>query len=145
MLTARNPLVPRHTDSLFNLFDSFFQDHFAPTNDAGDLIAPRTNIAESEKDYQISMELPGVDEKDIQVEMNEGHLIVSAERKDERETKDKTWHRVEHRYGRFERTLTMPKGIDGKQIKATYDKGVLHLTVPKAAAASPTRIPVQRA
>lgn len=106
---------------------------------------PRTNIAEHEHAYELSFELPGLEEKDIHVQLHDHVLTISAERKDDREAQGRRWHRVEHRYGRFTRTIQLPQDANDQAIEAVYRQGILHVTVPKAAESKPTRIQVRTA
>ena len=132
------PQPKTQRDPFLNLFDSFFR----PEIFTGDL-EPRTNIAETDQAYELSFELPGLDEKDIQVNLQDQVLTVAAERKDKRESKDRRWHRVEHHYGRFSRTISLPHDIAPGDIDAVYKNGVLTVTVPKAPESQPAKIQVR--
>ncbi len=107
--------------------------------------APRTNISETDVAYELAFELPGLDEKDIHVDMQDHTLTVTAERKDQREAQGKRWHRIEHRYGSFTRTISLPHDASADGIEAVYQKGVLTVTVPKAPESRPTKIQVRGA
>ncbi|MCK6449061.1 MAG: Hsp20/alpha crystallin family protein [Planctomycetes bacterium] len=118
------------------LFDSFFSnggrfEHLPEAFRRGPI--PAVNMAETEKDFLVSVELPGLDEKEIQVQLLGSELVISGERKWEGEKKDKTYHRVESQYGSFRRIVEMPEGAkcDPDAIAATYSKGVLEIRVPK--------------
>lgn len=101
------------------------------------------NISENELACELAFELPGVDEANIQVQMHDHTLTVTAERKDDRETTGKRWHRVEHRYGRFARTIALPQDAANHGVEAVYKQGVLTVTVPKAPESRPTKIQVR--
>jgi HSP20 family protein len=105
--------------------------------------SPRINISETENGYQLAFELPGLDEQDIQVHMQDHVLTVTGERKDDREVQGKQWHRVEHRYGQFTRTISLPQDASSQGIEAVYKQGVLTVTVPKAPESRPTKIQVR--
>jgi HSP20 family protein len=105
--------------------------------------APRVNIAETEKVYEISLELPGVKPEDFAVEVKDGHLWISGHRKEETREEGKTYHRVESQYGEFHRAIPLDESIDADKIEATYKDGVLHLTIPKEESAQPRRIEVK--
>jgi HSP20 family protein len=139
--TDRNAVASRRNDPFTSLFDSFFSNTIPELFEA-DLIPP-TNIAETGQAYLVSLEMPGLKEEDIQVQMQDGQLVVTAERHDERKEEGRTWHRVEQRFGRMSRTIALPKGVGPDGIQATYKNGILTLTVPKAPEAKPTRIQVK--
>jgi len=93
---------------------------------------PQVDIKETRKDIQVTAELPGMDEKDIDVSLHEGTLIVKGEKKSEHEDKKEGYQRIERSYGSFYRAIRLPDDIDEEKIKANYRKGVLKITVPKA-------------
>jgi len=95
------------------------------------LFKPSVDISGSEKEYVISAELPGVDEKDISLELKGDALIIKAEKQREKKTEDKGYYRVERRYGSFQRVLAVPEDADAEGIKANYKKGVLTVTLPR--------------
>jgi HSP20 family protein len=92
---------------------------------------PAVNVAETEKEMTVTVELPGLKEDDIHVTFQGDLLTVRAERKFEEEKKDKQYHRVESQYGTIERVLTMPRGLKQDAIEARYKNGILTLTIPK--------------
>jgi len=95
---------------------------------------PAMNIAETENAIEATLEIPGVDEKDIKVRVEGDRLIVSGEKNWETKKDEKDWHVVERRYGAFNRSVLLPFEPAADAITAHYDKGVLHLTVQKPAA-----------
>lgn len=99
--------------------------------------APAVDISETPQAYLIKAELAGVRREDIQVKVEGGQLLLSGERKFEKEEKDKKQHRVERFYGSFSRSFSLPDDADEAQIKAEYRDGVLHLTLPKRETATP--------
>jgi HSP20 family protein len=105
--------------------------------------APRTNIAETETEYEVTVDLPGMKPEDLHVEIKGDQLWLSGERKHEQEEKGKTFHRIERRYGRFERVIPLACPTDEAKISAEYKDGVLRVTVPKAEEARPRRIEVK--
>ena len=98
------------------------------------LPVPAMNIAETENAIEATLEIPGVDEKDIKVRVEGDRLIVSGEKNWETKKDEKDWHVVERRYGAFNRSVMLPFEPGMEAITAHYDKGVLHLTVQKPAA-----------
>ena len=112
---------------------------------AADHLAPRMNLVESETSFEVTVDLPGVDSKDVNVELNDGQLTITGERKSETEESGKTFHRVERRYGTFRRVITVQVPIDEEQITAEYTNGVLRVTLPKSEEVKPKRIEVKKA
>lgn len=108
----------------------------------GDLV-PAINIAEDEKAMTVTVELPGFDEKDIQVTATRGLLTISGERKWEEEKKGKQWHRVESRYGTFSRSLALTDDLKTDQVDAVFKKGVLTLSIPKAEPTPTTKVKIK--
>ncbi|HEX6811240.1 MAG TPA: Hsp20/alpha crystallin family protein [Planctomycetota bacterium] len=138
--------LPQTRDPFQSLFHRLFSDTLADLNGAAETNGmPRTNISETEAAYELAFELPGVDEKDIQVQMQDQTLTVKATRKDQREAEGKRWHRIEHRYGEFSRTISLPHDATNKGIEAVFRQGVLTVTVPKAPESKPARIQVKSA
>jgi HSP20 family protein len=106
--------------------------------------APAVDIYEDEKSIVLSADLPEMNEKDIELKVEDNHLTIKGERKFENEEKRENYHRVEKRYGSFQRTFALPETVDADGIKAKYDKGVLKVTLPKVEKPSTARtIPVK--
>src|SRR6516165_6994682 len=97
--------------------------------------APAVDVAESEKAYEITAELPGMDEKNIEVKLVNGNLIIKGEKQEEKEEKKKDYYLSERRFGSFERSFAVPESVDTDKIEASFKKGVLMLTLPKKAEA----------
>lgn len=91
----------------------------------------RVDISEDEKALYIEAEVPGAKKEDIKLQVDDGVLTISAERKQETEEKKKNYHRVERIYGHFSRSFSLGDNIDQEHIDAKYDNGVLHVTLPK--------------
>ena len=104
--------------------------------------APAVDVYEDEHNVTLKIEVPGVDEKDISVNLENNTLTVHGERKIEKEEKEENYRRVERQYGSFTRTFTLPTTVDSEKVSATYDKGVLKVTLPKKAEAKPKQIKV---
>jgi len=92
---------------------------------------PAVDIAESEKAYELTAELPGMDEKNIEVKVANGNLIIKGEKQEEKEEKKKDYYMRERNFGSFERRFDLPEGVDADKIEATFRKGLLTLTLPK--------------
>ena len=98
-------------------------------------IAPAVSIAETDKAYKITAELPGMDEKNVDVSVANGALTIKGEKREEKEEKNKGYHLQERSFGSFERYFRVPEGIDANKIEATFQKGVLTVVLPKTAEA----------
>lgn len=132
---------------LFDHMERFFEDlPSMAKNSSYDerSFAPATEITESEDQYLMSFDVPGMKKEDIKIEVDSNMLIVSGERKREisSDKKDKV-QRFEKSYGYFKRSFTLPQGIDHNAIQANYENGVLELALPKTAEAKPRRIEIK--
>ena len=105
----------------------------------------RADISETDTEYDISVELPGIDEKDIEIDVSEGMLTMNAEKREEREEKKKNYHLTERSFGSVRRSFRVPEGVNVSKIKADFSKGVLHMMLPKTteAKAKQRKIPVR--
>ena len=125
------------------LFDDFFTDF--PLTRWGErelpsaAFNPRVDVAETDKEVKVSAELPGMDEKDISVELDESTLTVKGEKKEEIEDDGKNWYRREQSYGSFLRVIPLPSSVMSDKAKAKFKKGVLTVTVPKREGEQPKR------
>jgi HSP20 family protein len=97
--------------------------------------APAVDVAEKDKEYEITAELPGMDESNIEVKLSNGMLTITGEKKEEKEEKKKDYYLSERRYGSFERSFQLPEGVDADKIEAKFTKGVLKVVLPKTAEA----------
>ena len=104
--------------------------------------APAVDVYEDEHNVTLKIEVPGIDEKDIDVRIENNTLTVHGERKIEKEEKEENYRRVERQYGSFTRTFNLPPTVDAEKVQADYDKGVLNITLPKKAEAKPKQIKV---
>jgi HSP20 family protein len=104
--------------------------------------APPVDIYEGEHNITLKMEVPGIDEKDIDVRIEGNTLTVQGERKFEKDEKEENFRRVERQYGSFTRSFTLPSSVDPTQVSAHYDKGMLRINLAKKAEAKPKQIKV---
>ena len=104
--------------------------------------APAVDVYEDEHNVTLKIEVPGIEEKDIDVRIENNTLTVHGERKIEKEEKEENYRRVERQYGSFTRTFNLPPTVDAEKVQADYDKGVLKVTLPKKAEAKPKQIKV---
>jgi HSP20 family protein len=113
-------------------------------NDFGKgMFVPEANVLETEKAVEVTMELPGMKPEEVKVEMSDGRLYVSGEKREEKEEKGKTFHRLERRTGEFRRVINLPAVVDDAKAEATFAEGVLKVSLPKSVEAAPKAIPVK--
>jgi HSP20 family protein len=93
--------------------------------------APAVDVVEKDNAYEVTAELPGMDEKNIEVKLDDGGLTIKGEKQEEKEEKRKGYHVHERRFGSFERYFAVPEGVDPDKIEASFKKGVLTVTLPK--------------
>jgi HSP20 family protein len=105
--------------------------------------APAVDVAETDKEYVIKADLPELKKEDVKVELLDGVLTVEGERKQEKEEKGKTFHRVERSYGKFVRRFALPTEVDSAKVQAEFKDGVLSVHLPKTAVAKPQAIEVK--
>jgi HSP20 family protein len=103
---------------------------------------PSMEVTETDKAIEVTTEIPGIDEKDVDISLSNDVLTIRGEKRAEKEEKNKSYRLVERSYGAFERSLALPAGIDAEAIKASMDKGVLKITLPKPAAAQAQKIKI---
>ena len=134
--------LQREIDRLFDDFSRGFPSFGRWT--AQELV-PSIDVTETDKEIEITAELPGLEEKDVQINVADNLLTIKGEKRAEKEQKDKNYRLVERSYGSFERTLELPEGVNAEAIKANISKGVLKVTVPKPAPAQAKKIEVKSA
>lgn len=149
------PLAQFHRD-IDRLFDHAFRGFgLAPfgfgsslwPSGAGEILKPTLDLAATDGEYTLAVEIPGVDEKDIVLEMADDTLTIRGEKRQEKEAKEKDFYRVERSYGSFQRVLSLPEDADQNGVKATFRKGVLTVAIPRKSQPKPNvrRIEVIRA
>ncbi|MCY3790891.1 MAG: Hsp20/alpha crystallin family protein [Gemmatimonadetes bacterium] len=119
-------------NSFDNLFDAFFgEDSRLPVLTGNAAFSPRIDVKEDDASYEISAELPGLEEKDIEITVDDGTLVLRGEKSDAKEEKEGKFFRQERIYGRFERAFHLPDGVQDDAIEAQFKNGVLTLHLPK--------------
>ena len=114
------------------VFDNFFQGFdMEPSGKTPGVFQPKVNVTDGEKEITVSVEVPGMDEKDIELSLTKDALTIKGEKKEEKEEKGKNFHRMERSYGSFSRTLPLPVEINTDKAEADYKKGVLTIVLPK--------------
>jgi HSP20 family protein len=115
------------------LFSNFFKTFdIEPFETRFGTFSPSVNVVEGDKEIKVSAELPGMDEKDIEVSLTKNVLTIKGEKKEEKEDKGKNYYKMERSYGAFSRTIPLPVEIDIDKAKAQFKKGVLTITLPKS-------------
>lgn len=104
---------------------------------------PEVNMVETEKAVEVTAELPGMKPEEVKVEIREGALWITGEKKEEKEEKGKTFHRIERRAGTFRRVLQLPVEVKEKDVEARYAEGVLKVILPKAERVAPKQIEIK--
>lgn len=133
----------RMENEMENLMGRFFGDEDSWWNMPEGELMPRLNVAETDKAYEVTLDLPGIEPKDVSVEIREGSLWVFGERKEEKEEQGKTFHRVERHYGSFRRVIPFALPVEAEKVEAKYHDGVLKITVAKKPEAETKRIEVK--
>jgi len=123
------------------VFDHFFEDFGLPyrsplyerslSSDFYKSFSPKFNINETDKEIEIEVELPGMTEEDVKVDLHDGVLTIQGEKKFQKEDKKDNYHLVEHSYGKFQRSVRLPEGIKEDQIEAKMKNGIMQILIPK--------------
>jgi HSP20 family protein len=106
---------------------------------------PKSDLSEDKEQFELTVELPGMDEKDLELTLDDGGLLLKGEKKEEKETKEKDYHLTERSYGSIRRRFPLPPGVDAGKMEAKFSKGVLKVVLPKSkeAKASTRKIEVK--
>src|SRR5436853_3067760 len=144
VLTRWEPF--REFATLQDRMNRLFRESYGPESREEALttstFAPPVDVYEDEHNITLKIEVPGIDEKDIDVRVENNTLTVHGERKFEKEEKEENYRRVERQYGSFTRNFTLPSTVDPEKVHANYDKGVLKISMAKKAEAKPKQIKV---
>lgn len=112
-----------------SLVDKFFNDTLQRSG--MNTFVPKVDVIESDKAFELHVEVPGMNKDDFNIEVNDNYLTVSGERKFTNEKNEKNFHSIETRYGSFSRSFALPENVNADKINAKYNNGILELTVPK--------------
>src|SRR5213594_2361138 len=136
----------RDFSTLQDRVNRIFRESFSPEGSADALttsnFAPPVDVYEDEHNITLKIEVPGIDEKDMDVSIENNTLTVRGQRRFEKDEKEENFQRVERTYGSFTRSFTLPNTVDTEQVSAHYDKGVLRIRLAKRAEAKPKQIKV---
>lgn len=128
-----------------DLFEGFLGSGWGGRLAGMDLMrAPEADVTETADEIRVAVELPGMRSEDVEVSLEDNLLTISGEKKEEREEEDREhrWHLSERRYGRFSRSFVLPRDVEQDGIRASFENGVLSLTIPKSERARPRRIEI---
>jgi len=125
------------TREIDRVFDAFFGQ-----TDRGRRWVPPIDLVEAEDHFVLKADLPGLAEGDVNIEVQDGTLTISGERQAEHEQREKGWYRIERSFGSFNRSLTLPDGVDPDRIDASFANGVLEVRIPKPEERKPRRISI---
>lgn len=136
-LAERDPfaVLRREMDALF---DGFFSE-FGEPGRALKSFTPRVDVSETDQEVQITAELPGVEEKDVEVALTGDGITIKGEKREEKEGKGEEQYRLERSYGAFRRSFSLPSEVDADKATASFKKGVLTVTLPKSAQAATSK------
>jgi len=129
LIKYTRPNTDMYSTRFSDILDEFFNE---ASNYKKDSFMPSVDIAETEKAFQVEVALPGINKKDITVDLDKGRLTISGERKFEKEESGKNYHRVESSFGSFSRSFQLPDSIDEESISASYKDGMLNINITKS-------------
>ena len=140
-LTTWNPTAMAFRTDADRLFENFWNTRAEARNSTW---VPATDLLEDAESYHILIDLPGFSEKDLEIEIKDGELTISGEKRRPDLGEEVTCHQQERRYGTFRKAFRMGDGLDLEKIRASFRNGVLELTLPKSAAVKPKTITITR-
>ena len=147
LIKRKNPRFGLLEKSLRDTFSefvrNFFEDDFLATSLERMDFEPKVDIYEKENQIIVKADLPGINEKDLSVELEGNMLTISGKKEEEKEVKEKNLHRIERNYGSFCRTIALPDGIEVDKVTADYKKGVLTVNIPKSKSTETKKIEVK--
>lgn len=130
LMRYTQPQINGNNKRFSDIMDEFFNDAVSANNDS---FVPSIDVSETEDQFVIEAELPGMAKADINISLENGRLGISGERRLENKEEGKTFHRVETKYGSFNRSFQLPDNIDEESINASYKNGLLHISIQKSA------------
>jgi HSP20 family protein len=130
------------TREVDRLFDAFFG---AGESAAGRRWVPPMDLVEADDHFVLKADLPGLSEGDVSIEIQDGTLKISGERKSEHEEREQGWYRIERSFGAFSRSLSLPDGVNPDAVTAGFDRGVLEVRIPKPEERKPRRVQIKAA
>lgn len=144
-LVPRRPLFDLHRD-LDSIFGGFWErPGLIPEEERSVFrdFQPHLDVSENDEAFTVAIELPGLEQKDVDLSLTDDLLVVQGEKRAEAKDEDETQHRVERMYGRFQRAIRLPRAVDAAKAKATFKDGVLTVQLPKSAEERQRKVPIQ--
>lgn len=136
----------RDLATLRERMNRLFEEAYTSRGEEKDMVAstwnPSVDIYEKENELVLKAELPGIDENDIEIKIEDNTITLKGDRKFEKETKEENYHRIERSYGSFYRSFTLPRNIDQDKIRAESENGILKVTMPKKAELKPKKVKI---
>jgi HSP20 family protein len=142
MMRGLMPWTGNLKQEMDRFFDRMLESRWDELPALGDWV-PSMDISETKDSLVAKVEAPGMEEKDIQVSLQENLLTIKGEKKQEKEEKEERYHRIERSYGAFTRSVRLPVAVDASRVTATFKNGLLTVTLPKTPAAKGTAIPIK--
>ena len=140
-ILRRTGLVRRPT---WDIFDRFFEDFETPVGFREETeFTPAFDVSETENELIVKAEVPGMDKKDINVNLSDGLLTITGEKHHEKKEESEKYHCFERRYGKFSRTMRLPSEVETEKVDAMYKDGVLTITLPKSETVKPKQIEIK--
>jgi len=140
-------LTPRKRAGLATEMERLFDEIWRPLDvlrqPADGRFVPRVDVVDTGEAVEVKAEIPGMEEKDLDVSLEGNHLRIKGEKRNERKEEQKGYYLLERSYGTFERHLTLPENLDAEKVDARFKNGVLHITVPKTEEAAPKKIEIK--
>ena len=122
--------------------DRLFDTFFGAEREQARRWVPAVDLVEADDHFVLKADLPGLAEDDVSIEVQDGTLTISGERAAEHESQERGWYRIERSFGSFNRSLTLPDGVDAEAISARFDRGVLEVRIPKPEERKPRRVEI---
>jgi HSP20 family protein len=136
----------RDLATLRERMNRLFEEAYSSRGEEKDMVSsawnPSVDIYEKENEIVLKAEVPGIDENDIEIKIEDNTITLNGERKFEKETKEENYHRIERSYGSFYRSFTLPQNINQDKIKAESENGILKITMPKKAELKPKKVKI---
>jgi HSP20 family protein len=136
----------RDLATLRERMNRLFEEAYTSRGEEKDMVAsawnPSVDIYEKENAIVLKAEVPGIDENDVEIKIEDNTITLKGDRKFEKETKEENYHRIERSYGSFYRSFTLPRNIDQDKIKAESENGILKITMPKKAELKPKKVKI---
>jgi HSP20 family protein len=141
---VRHLPIQEWANDIEQVFDRFLGKPLASMATAnGDSFVPSLDIAETDTEYTVHVDLPGVKSEDVKLEIHEDRLAISGKRQSETKTDGKNFHRIERRTGEFYRTVVLPNTVDQDRVEADFKDGVLNVRLPKSLKTQPKKIEIR--